>query len=233
MKKIIVIIICFTYLNLHSQISSGKIIYNVLTQDIESNLKDPKSLLLDKLIVENARKQSFILEFNKNKSSFTKIEKLAQPSHKEKLVESIASGFLTTPNNYFLDQDAENYLLQTDEGILIQKPFKSLNWEILKESKMVDHYLCYKATCNKVIINMKGEEKNISVIAWFAPSLPYHFGPKEFYGLPGLILELEEGKTTFYATEVSLLDLKKEIEFPRGKTITDEEYRKSVLAQQY
>lgn len=233
MRKIIVIIICFSCFNLYSQISSGKIIYNILTPDIESDLKDAKSLLLDKLIVENARKQSFILEFNKNKSSFTKIVKLEQPSHQEKLVESIASGFLTTPNNYFFDQNAENYLLQTDEGILIRYPFKSLNWEILQESKMIDDYLCYKAIYNKVIVNMRGEEKNILVIAWFAPSLPYSYGPKEFYGLPGLILELEEGKTTFYAAEVSFIDLKKEIEFPRGKTITDEEYRKSIMAQKY
>lgn len=232
MKKY-VIIIFFGWVNLHSQVSSGKIMYNILTADIESDLRDAKSLLLNKLMVDNARSQFFILEFDKNKSSFKKIAKLDLLTDREKIVDKIASGFLTTSNNCFIDQNAKNYILQTDEGILIRRPFVALDWNILTESKMIDSYLCYKAVYNKKIINLKGKEKNIPVIAWFVPSLPYSYGPKEFYGLPGLILELEEGKTTFYATEISLLELKKEIEFPQGKTITDEEYRKSIMTEKY
>lgn len=84
-------------------------------------------------MVDNARSQFFILEFDKNKSSFKKIAKLDLLSDREKIVDKIASGFLTTSNNCFIDQNAKNYILQTDEGILIRRPFKALDWNVLRK----------------------------------------------------------------------------------------------------
>ncbi|MFH6995226.1 GLPGLI family protein [Flavobacterium sp. FlaQc-48] len=233
MKKYITSIIFLCCLNLNSQVSSGKITYNIQAPDIDTKSNDPKSVMLKKLIIENARNQSFVLEFNKNKSSFKRSMKLNLLSDKEKMIDKITSGLITISYNCFFDQNAENYILQTEDGILVRKPFKSLDWEIFTESKMIDNYLCYKALCYKKNVNMKGEEKNSLVTAWFSPELPYSYGPKEFYGLPGLILELQEGKIIFYATEISIIDLKKEIDFPKGKTITEEEYRRGALVQQY
>lgn len=233
MKNTIVCIIFFCCLNLYSQGSSGKIIYNIQSPNIETASKDPKSVLLKKMMVENAKNQSFTLEFNKNRSSFVRNAKLDLPSGIEKIVDNIASAVITTSFDCFIDQNAENYILRNNEGILITKPFKPLDWEVLTESKTIDGYLCYKAVYKKKIINMKNEEKIIPVTAWFSPSLPYSYGPKEFYGLPGLIIELEEGKSIFYASEISIFDLKKEIVFPKGKTITEEEYNKNIIAQKY
>lgn len=231
MKKYLVGLIIFYTLSLHSQILSGKVVYNIQAPDIERTSNDSKYRMIDKLIIDNVRKQTFLLEFNKNISSFVRKGKLDGSTRIEKNIDNIASLLVTTSENCFIDQNAENYILQTKEGILIRKPFKPLNWEILTESKMVDNYLCYKALYTQKIINMKGEEKDILITAWFAPSLPFSYGPKEFYGLPGLILELEEKKTIFYATEISLFESKKEIEFPKGKTITESEYSKAVMAQ--
>ena len=67
--------------------------------------------------------------------------------------------------------------------------------------------------------------------AWFAPSLPYSFGPKNYYGLPGLILELTEGSTTYIVTKIELSNKNISVVQPRGKTISREEYNKRLKKQ--
>lgn len=232
MKKTIIFIILFSSLNLFSQNSAGRIIYNVQPTDSkETKSKDPKTVELKSKIIEIAKNQSFVLEFNKNKSSFKRLQKLELD--KKNRIDNIASALITTPYDYFFDTSEENYILETNEGILIRKPYKILNWEITTESKKVGDYLCYKALYTKNFIGRDGKEKNLPVIAWFAPSLPYSYGPKEYNGLPGLILELEERKGILYASEIHVFkDNLNEVEFPKGKTITEEEYSKGVLAQQ-
>ncbi|MNR33920.1 hypothetical protein D3C85_1516430 [compost metagenome] len=60
-------------------------------------------------------------------------------------------------------------------------------------------------------------------MAWFAPILPYGYGPIQFYGLPGLILELKYKNTTYLAARIELTDTL-DIKFPKGRTITEDEY---------
>lgn len=60
--------------------------------------------------------------------------------------------------------------------------------------------------------------------------LPYGFGPIQFNGLPGLILELHYINTTYFATKILLSDKDIPINFPKGKTISKEEYDKKLEA---
>jgi GLPGLI family protein len=77
-----------------------------------------------------------------------------------------------------------------------------------------------------------GKNISIPITAWFAPSLPYSYGPKDYNGLPGLILELQERKTIYFASLITLSkDKELEIEFPKGKTVTKEDYEKKLKAQ--
>ncbi|WP_346432227.1 GLPGLI family protein [Flavobacterium acetivorans] len=99
------------------------------------------------------------------------------------------------------------------------------------ESKIISSYLCYKAVLKIPFVNRKGEARVNEITAWFAPSLPYSFGPKHFYGLPGLILETTENKTTFLATKITFDSNEVKIDFPKGKTITKEDYDKKLRAQ--
>jgi len=76
-------------------------------------------------------------------------------------------------------------------------------WEILKETKEIDGFLCYKA---KTIITIKNPAGYFSfpIVAWFCPELPYSFGPLYFDGLPGLILQLKYRGATFEASKINL-----------------------------
>ena len=59
--------------------------------------------------------------------------------------------------------------------------------------------------------------------------MPFSFGPLQFHGLPGLILELNKDYTTYSVQKIVLLDEQINIDFPKGKTISIEEYEKAIL----
>ncbi|SNR17332.1 GLPGLI family protein [Tenacibaculum jejuense] len=72
--------------------------------------------------------------------------------------------------------------------------------------------------------------KEILVTAWYTPQIPVSNGPGEYWGLPGLILEINSGKTTILCTEVTLNPKeKKEIEpLKKGDKVTRKEYNATV-----
>lgn len=77
------------------------------------------------------------------------------------------------------------------------------NWILTNETKLIDNYLCYKATNIYKVTN--GEKIfNHAVIAWFCPKLPYPFGPNGYGNLPGLILELQVRNIVFGAKIIKL-----------------------------
>lgn len=72
--------------------------------------------------------------------------------------------------------------------------------------------------------------KQIEVTAWYTPQIPVSNGPAEYWGLPGLILEINAGRTTVLCTEIVMnpseqIDIKKPT---KGKEITREEYTKTI-----
>jgi GLPGLI family protein len=82
-----------------------------------------------------------------------------------------------------------------------QKSKNIENWIITDESKLIDNFLCFKATNIKKVI---GNDKvfNHPVIAWFCPKIPYQLGPNGYGNLPGLILELQVRNVTFGMSKI-------------------------------
>ncbi|GAB7257846.1 GLPGLI family protein [uncultured Polaribacter sp.] len=72
--------------------------------------------------------------------------------------------------------------------------------------------------------------KKITVTAWYTPQIPVSNGPGEYWGLPGLILEINEGRTTILCTEIVLNPSEKlEIEKPtKGDKVTRKEYTDAI-----
>ena len=67
------------------------------------------------------------------------------------------------------------------------------NWNITSEKKKIEAYNCLKATTI-----FRGRE----YIAWFTPEIPLSDGPYKFWGLPGLILEIQDlNNEVFYVME--------------------------------
>lgn len=101
-------------------------------------------------------------------------------------------------------------------------------WLLHNETKIINDYLCYKATCTKTL-KLKKTNNALNIIAWYCPSMPFNYGPKDYWGLPGLILELEEDKITYVASKI-LIDDKLNISLKpfEGKIINEEEFYEIV-----
>lgn len=114
------------------------------------------------------------------------------------------------------------------KSFIIEDSIIKTNWDLLKETKQIGNYTCYKAETTYEIVNSKGKFKK-QVIAWYAIDIPYKFGPKGFCGLPGLILELEDDKITYVVDNIIFNGESTEIErLPKGKVITQEKLDRLV-----
>lgn len=68
--------------------------------------------------------------------------------------------------------------------------------------------------------------KEVIVTAWYTPQIPVSHGPGEFWGLPGLILEVQNDRTTILCSKIVMNpEQKSKIEAPsKGQKVTRSEY---------
>ena len=71
------------------------------------------------------------------------------------------------------------------------------------------------------------------VTAWYSPQIPISQGPLEYWGLPGLILEVNVGNTTMLCSKIVMNpDEKLKIEAPqKGKEATKKEYKSIITGK--
>lgn len=73
--------------------------------------------------------------------------------------------------------------------------------------------------------------KEIVVTAWYSPEIPVNQGPENYWGLPGLILEVNDGKTTILCSKI-VLNTKDKVEIKpskKGKVISQKDYDDTVI----
>ena len=102
------------------------------------------------------------------------------------------------------------------KSFLIKDKLVDYHWKLSEETKTVGNYVCKKAT---TVYN------DIAITAWYAPSIPINDGPDEYYGLPGLIIELTEGNITYNALSIQETADISIVKPGKGKEITKAEYQ--------
>jgi GLPGLI family protein len=72
--------------------------------------------------------------------------------------------------------------------------------------------------------------KEIEVTAWYTPQIPVNQGPDEYWGLPGLILEVNADRTTILCSKIVINPQNKETiqALTKGKSVTKQEYEDIV-----
>ncbi len=73
--------------------------------------------------------------------------------------------------------------------------------------------------------------KEIIITAWYTPEIPVNQGPEGYWGLPGLILEVSDGRTTILCSKV-VLNSKDKVEIKavtKGKVVSQKEYDEIVI----
>lgn len=102
-----------------------------------------------------------------------------------------------------------------DRTFLIKETMKEYEWDITAEKKNILEKECTKAT-------LKGKS---SIVAWFTTEIPISFGPMGYYGLPGLIIQLETPSKQYVLQEINLHRDALQIEAPsKGKKTSREEF---------
>ena len=73
--------------------------------------------------------------------------------------------------------------------------------------------------------------KEITITAWYCPEIPINQGPEGYWGLPGLIMEVNDGKTNILCSKLALnIKEKVEIKAPTsGDKVTQKEFDDTIL----
>lgn len=227
MQKILLLVLLSMYLNIYAQ--SGKIVYveyktikavSEHKQELEPELK--KGLETYVKAVEDIE---FELLANDSIAIFKKRDKL-NTENPNPLSKILNNGI------FYTNIKAQEKIKHQDIGgekFNIVYPFSEYKWHITSETKIINGFKCYKATTHKEIYS-KTRNKNIitNPEVWFAPEIPYSYGPFGLIGLPGLILEATiNGKLYYCATKINL-DFKEKLNFKlekpnKGKFVTESE----------
>ncbi len=144
------------------------------------------------------------------------------------------------------------YLRETEvfsKPFLVNDQLEVREWEITSETKKIGDYMVQKAIYTDIrerkmisFTSTNGEKESnepevvtdtIKVEAWYTPQIPVSQGPENYWGLPGLILEVNNGTTNYLCTKV-VLNPEEEIVIKRpskGKKVTREELRAETEAK--
>ncbi|MGJ8591838.1 MAG: GLPGLI family protein [Aquaticitalea sp.] len=210
-----------------------KIISNSeILKNISSNEEIPKEEIqafIQAFDIINSMKMH--LKADNNKSYYWGNNQIGNDS--DELTFSLAKTMIGNDKKYFTNLTEGTILKQVKafgETFLIKDSINSLDWILTKESKKIDKYLCFKATSTYNVANTVGNFINV-VTAWYCPNIPYNFGPKNYSGLPGLILELSDDKFTYVAENIEFSAKKDKIESSsNGRIVSNHEFEELAQA---
>ena len=198
-------------------------------------------LLKERLAFLNQK--SSVLMFEKLKSDYKENALLNAPKENFKPISFSSSEGITI----YIVKDFENNLIYEKveflgRNFLVKDSLKNYNWKLENETKMIGEYICYKATAEITIqqtLNRpkRGESNSADslktkvatnflnrtiktgkyITALYTLEIPISNGPEQYWGLPGLILEVSDEKSQILCTKVLLSAQKKsKIKIPKS-----------------
>lgn len=190
-------------------------------------------------IAAQLRKQfqkEYTLTFNKDESIYEEVESLDTPTPKS----SNGVNIVISGGNDILYQNLKenSYVNQTEimgKEFLVKDTLSKPNWTLEKETRNIGNYTCFKATSTREVTEkqMRSESdslvevtKLVTTTAWYTLDIPLQHGPSNYWGLPGLILQVEDGDLTILCSKI-VLNPKEEmiIEAPKkGKKVNQAKF---------
>lgn len=201
-------------------------------------------------MMRKALEKTFTLDFNSNESLFQEEAKLDAPkpgSGGMMVMMSNGDSSKLYKNTKENKSVAEKDIF--DKAFLVVDSLTNWNWKIEIETKKIGDYNCQKATAiipvskedremfekmqkkkedGKTQFFIMDEPKDVMVTAWFTTEIPVSTGPEKYSGLPGLILEANDGRTSYLCSKIVLNPKDKIlIKAPsKGKVVSESEFRK-------
>jgi GLPGLI family protein len=220
-----------------------------MTPDMRKMIEDRMKSMFEK---------TFQLYFGKTSSIYKEEEKLEAPGQSTGF--RMMSNMMGTGGTFYKNTKDKTYTVDKEfmgKEFLIQDSLPKLAWKLENETKQIGGYNCFKATAVREAsktdfrnFRMKKKEadqkeevgktnlmdeldlpKEITITAWYTPEIPISQGPENYWGLPGLILEVNDGKTTILCSKV-VLNLKDQVDIKaptKGEVIAQKKYDETVV----
>ncbi len=227
MKKLILCIVLF--FTVYASIAQNEKVIGEITYSF--------SHIMDTNQIGKVYHEDMTLRFNKVSSEyFSKTAALQKQMMEKKFEEASKSGSnqvdlgktkKVNMDQVFIFKKKNNFVtLKSFRNVsyLIEEKTPVINWEIKKDTKEINGYVCQKAI---------GAWKGHIYTAWFTTDLPYSFGPWKLQGLPGLILQAQDERNfiSFLLNDIVFLTENKSIQLPEDVVKTSEkDFKKMVNA---
>ena len=217
----------------------------VVGDEVEKVGEDKEFNEAVKMAMKKSSEKIFTLLFNKNEAVYEENEEMEKPSgpaNGYSISISISGGgkkYINTKEKVRLEEDE---VFQKE--FLIEEPLVKPDWKLVNESKKIGEYTCFKAELIVPVTDLqkqnyqdflKREEKKPAlfkmdepedkiVVAWYSPEIPLSFGPNNYWGLPGLILEINESNNVILCSKV-VLNSKSKVKKPNtGDKVSQKQF---------
>lgn len=224
-----------------------------MTPDMQKMIEERMKKMFEKTFILNFDKSASIYKEEE------KLDAPGQGGGGMRMMSSMMGGGGTFYKNvkdksYTVDKDFMG------KEFLVKDSLLNLKWKMESETRVIGGYNCFKATAVRPAsktdfrnFRPKKEEtatakpadatkktsfmdemdmpKEITITAWYTPEIPVNQGPENYWGLPGLILEVNDGKTVILCSKVVLNSkVKAEIKAPtNGKVISQKDFDETVI----
>lgn len=208
-----------------------------LTDEVDKIREDKELDEALKIAMKKSSEKTFTLLFNKHEAVYEENEELEKPSAPSggfSVSISMTGGgkkYMNTKEKISLEEDEV-----FEKEFLIEEPLVQPDWKLINESKKIGEYSCFKAELIVPVTDvqkqnyqdfLKREEKKPAlfkmeepkdkvITAWYTPEIPMSFGPDNYWGLPGLILEINEENMLILCSKV-VLNTKSKLNVKRPK----------------
>jgi len=188
--------------------------------------------------------KTYLLNFNKEESLYKEDEQLESPQAGGMMVVMVDTGgsdilYKNTKEGQFTSQNEV-----FGKIFLVEDEIEKRDWVLTNETKNIGEYTCYKATMTReqpVVVSRisvngdndvdeddeeEPEMETITVTAWYAPEIPINNGPARYQGLPGLILEINDGSLSLLCSKI-VLNTKDKVDISKptkGKKVNQEKF---------
>lgn len=197
--------------------------------------------------LKKASEKNYLLTFNQSECIYEQEQQLEKPKSVAGEM-SISVSFSSSEGKKYINAKDKTSSIEDEilgKEFLIVEPIEKPNWELVDESKKIGDYTCFKA---KLLIPvsekqkkeyeefLKKEEiksslfkmeepKDKTITAWYTPEIPVSFGPNNYWGLPGLILEINEPELIILCSKVALNTKGATIKVPnKGQKVSQKEF---------
>jgi GLPGLI family protein len=223
---------------------TGRAYYKSTSQfsiKMDSTKMAPEQIAQIQASLKKQMEQNYILSFNQTESTWKKEESLgggpATASAGGAVFMVATSGEGSTLYKNIADQ---SFLEQQDmmgKAYLVKDMLEPVEWELSNETKKVGNYTVQKASYTRIVdskrfstgmTEMENVKDTLQVTVWFTPEIPVAHGPENFFGLPGLILEVQNQGRTLICEKIELNPSADPVVIERpskGKEITQAEFR--------